>query len=227
MAETYKGWATKFLGALGAPVVDSNLLALYSIIQSEGTSINWNPLAITGAGVPGNSVGVGNFPDEVSGITATVNFLNTPGSANYPGRIVAPLKTGNGHQAILGFDATGSWTNSKVALQFFNTISGGGGPTIAQIGNDPLLADPGHGLGDPGGVSGSVGAVFGVPSLDTGLAAIGHFFGILADGKTWIRVGEIIGGVLLIALAFGLVNKDIFSSIPGKSLVNATMEAVT
>lgn len=211
--ETYEGWTKKFLSALGAPANNENLAAIYSIILSESTTIHWNPLAITGAGAPGNSVGVGNFTSEAEGIRETVNFLNTPGAQDYPGRIVKPLQAGNGRQALAGFDQTGSWTNSKFALASYPNILA----NIKTFGDPvryPLHADPGVGEGDIGSVSSALGDILPTPDIDplAGLAAIGHFFSLLAEGSTWVRIGEVLGGTILLALAFGIVNQDIYHS---------------
>lgn len=234
MPETYEGWTRKFLSALGAPAAPSNLAAIYAIIASEGTSITWNPLAITGAGVPGNSVGVGNFPDEATGIRETINFLHTNGAQDYPGRIVKPLQVGNGRAAMQGFDATGAWTGSKKAFDIFNQIAKGGFPqtggdqgigNLNYYGARPLLADPGHGQGDIGSAKGGITDVLGIPNPLSGLEAIGHFFAVLGQGSTWVRIGEILGGIILFAFAVGVLRNDIYAPArEGAGLVKRAME---
>ncbi len=227
MGETWSGWSHKFLSALGAPANPSNLACLYAIIESEGTSITWNPLAITGAGVPGNSVGVGNFPDEATGIRETVNFLNTNGAQDYPGRIVHPLQVGDGARALHGFDLTGAWAGDfPGAYSLYKNFTDGTYSDVEKvIGSSPLLADPGHGQGDIGATSGAITDVLGVPNPLSGLEAIGHFFAVLGEGSTWVRIGEILGGTILLAFAFGIARNDIYAPIRGgTSLVKRATE---
>jgi len=214
--ETYNGWTKKFLSALGAPATHDNLVCIYAVIQSESTSIHWNPLAITGAGVPGNSVGVGNFDDEVTGIAATVNFLSANGPQNYPGNIVHPLQTGNGQQAFAGFVHTGAWTgilNSRWSDIWYRDYDDA--HLQAAVGSSPLLADPGHGEGDIGAVQDitpvpTISTVFdAVNSLIGTFTDVAHFFAILGKGETWVRIGEVVGALFLFAIAVKMVNDDI------------------
>jgi hypothetical protein len=217
MPETWGSWSTKFLKALGAPASKENLACLYAIIGHEGTKFTWNPLAISGGGSGSNSSGVGNFPDEATGIRNTVNFLNTPGAQDYPGRIVKPLQTGDGLKALHGIDATGAWSGdfpgAYDSYNLFVKDSSATGP----YGNSPLLADPGHGAGDIGAASGSITDVLGVPNPLSGLEAIGHFFSILGEGSTWVRVGEVMGGVIILAFAFGILRNDIYAPVKAGS----------
>jgi hypothetical protein len=76
---TREKWATEFLKELGAPVTMANLHALVSWIQAEGGDASWNPLNTTldaDGATEYNWVGVKNYPDFATGITATVETLN-------------------------------------------------------------------------------------------------------------------------------------------------------
>lgn len=212
MGETYNGWTTKFLQALGAPANKENLACIYAVIDGEGTQYHWNPLAIDG-GTLGNSSGVGNFPDEKTGIMETVNFLNTQGANNYPGLIVKPLQTGDGATAIQGIDKSGAWGSSKNDLVTYAQLMNGQ-RNIDTVGKLLLPSDPNPGASAEGAVKGDVGSVLGVnvPDPLAGLAAIGHFFSVLSTGSTWVRVGEVLGGVIILAFAIGIMRNDIYTT---------------
>lgn len=234
MAETWGGWTTKFLHAIGAPVTDSNYAAIYAVIAHEGTSITWNPLAITGAGTPGNSVGVGNFADEATGIKETVNFLSAVGAQDYPGRILVPLRGGNGRLALSGFDATGAWSGDFPGAYDSYTLYLNDSKPDGPYGHSPLLADPGHGQGDIGAVE---DITPGIPTISDVLdsingllgafKAVGEFFGELLKEQTWVRIGEILGGVLILGLAISLVNKDIYGKVGDSGVASLAKKAAT
>lgn len=236
MAETFKGWADKFLAALGAPSSIGTRAAVYAIIQGEYTQFHWNPLAISGGGTGANSSGVGNFPSESAGINATVAFLNTPGPNDYPGRIVAPLRAGLGVNAIQGFDASGAWSGDfPAAIGTFQTAVS----NPAQYDGRLLPADPantgslaGSAIPElfPGSTAVGVTGVGNlVPNLNplTGIEAIGAFFAILTRRETWIRFGELLAGVILVGVALTLAGRDLaLSSVPGGAVVDKLAGAV-
>lgn len=72
-------WENAVLAALGAPESEANVRALTLWAQSEGTEPAWNnPLATTldaHGGTPVNDAGVRQYPDEPSGVAATVDTL--------------------------------------------------------------------------------------------------------------------------------------------------------
>jgi hypothetical protein len=88
-------FALALLNALGAPTTAANESSINSWISHEGTAAKNNPLATTQK-EPGstsfNSVGVQNYPNINSGITATVTTLN---NGRY-GDILMMLKAGRG-----------------------------------------------------------------------------------------------------------------------------------
>lgn len=58
--------------------------------------------------------------------------------------------------------------------------------------------------------------------------AIAHFFSILLQGATWVRIGEILGGSLLLVLAIRLANADIYGSkTTASSLVKSVAKVAT
>jgi peptidoglycan hydrolase CwlO-like protein len=85
----YGAWATAFLGAIGAPVSHSNLVALVAWQSAEGTDATYNPLATTYR-MPGstdfNSVGVQNYSSLAQGLDAIHRTL---------------LASGHGYEQIL------------------------------------------------------------------------------------------------------------------------------
>lgn len=79
----------------------------------------------------------------------------------------------------------------------------------------PLLSGSSNVKGDAGpGTNTVTGSLAG----DSGLSAVGHFFGILTTGATWIRVGEVVGGLLLLIVTYKIVNEDLsFSDLMGSN----------
>ncbi|MDQ3209970.1 MAG: hypothetical protein M3Q20_02150 [Actinomycetota bacterium] len=77
-ARTYEGWATAFLGRLGAPPCDENLLIVVTWETSESTSAAYNPLATT-HDMPGatdmNTVGVKHYVSLGQGLDASRDTL--------------------------------------------------------------------------------------------------------------------------------------------------------
>jgi len=74
----YGAWAAEFLQTLGAPVCQSNLIAMVAWQSSEGTTASWNPLATTlsaDGATDFNGVGVKNYPSLAIGLAATVDTL--------------------------------------------------------------------------------------------------------------------------------------------------------
>lgn len=211
-AETYEGWTRKFLSALGAPPTNENLAAIYSIIAQEGSTFTWNPLAISGAGTGANSSGVGNLPDEATGITATVNFLNTAGANDYPGRIVAPLRSGNGRQALSGIDASGAWAGDfpnaySLYTEYLGALPATGARPLPSQQDIGAAQDATPLIPSPGAVVGAVTNP--LDSIASVLGSVGHFFSLLTQGSTWVRIGEILGGIIILYFAYNILSKDI------------------
>jgi hypothetical protein len=161
------------------------------------------------------------MPDETTGIIKTVNFLHAPGNQDYPGRVVAPLQKGDGLGALHGMDLTGAWSGDFPAAYDSYNLFVKDAAADGPYGHSPLLADPGHGAGDIGAAKGGITDVLGIPNPLSGLEAIGHFFALLGQGATWVRIGEILGGAILFAFAVGLFRNDVYLSVnTGRGLVN-------
>lgn len=91
-------FARRLLEVLGAPATELNLRFLLGWMARENTTAAWNPLATTQP-APGatmfNSVGVRNYPDEATGVQATVTTLR---NGFYP-NILDALANGRGDLA--------------------------------------------------------------------------------------------------------------------------------
>ncbi len=82
---TFERWATAFLGALGAPVCDQDLVLVVTWETAESTMARYNPLATTYA-LPGatffNTVGVKDYVSFAQGVEASRDTL-LGGSASF------------------------------------------------------------------------------------------------------------------------------------------------
>ena len=95
-------WIKAVLSGLGAPATAANVDSMMDWISHEsvfpggnGEGGKWNPLNTTqteSGSTSYNSVGVQNYPDEQTGINATIQTLN---NGNY-GDILMMLKSGQG-----------------------------------------------------------------------------------------------------------------------------------
>jgi hypothetical protein len=137
-------FAGALLDALGAPNNDSTLGFLVAWMAREGTSAANNPLATTEP-APGatdfNSVGVKNYPDEATGVQATVATLE----GGYPG-IVGDLRAGDGGAAGQEHAELSKWSGGG-----YDTI-GAGGPNAPipqgdHMSGESWLSSFGQGVG--------------------------------------------------------------------------------
>jgi hypothetical protein len=89
----------RVLAGIGAPINQINLGVLAAWQKAEGGSSSWNPFNTTQS-APGaksyNSVGVRNYPDETTGVNATVATLQN----GYYKPILSALKASNPDAAI-------------------------------------------------------------------------------------------------------------------------------
>lgn len=89
---TFPGWDRKLLIALGADARPEQLRFIRAWQHAEGGTAHFNPLNTTYK-LPGattyNSVGVRNYPDELSGLAAHLLTLRLP----YYARLVAAIRS--------------------------------------------------------------------------------------------------------------------------------------
>jgi len=107
----YGAWAAQFLQTLGAPVCQSNLIAMVAWQSAEGTTAAWNPLATTlpaDGATDFNGVGVKNYPSLAVGLAATVDTLRYGLTDDGYGPVVAAL------QACAPPDATAAAINQSL-----------------------------------------------------------------------------------------------------------------
>jgi murein DD-endopeptidase MepM/ murein hydrolase activator NlpD len=138
-----KTWAAQLLGALGAPVNDSNITALTTWQSREGghwnNSASFNPLNTTldmGNSQSMNSVGVKRYNSWDEGVQATVNTL-TGASANSRGysAIVDALRSGASTETILSAVSNSAWVTGKTGQNSYKGFKGGGTPGAPGIPN--------------------------------------------------------------------------------------------
>lgn len=105
---TYEGWAAAFLGRLGVPACDENLLVVVTWETAESTAAAFNPLATT-RDMPDatdlNAVGVKRYVSVSQGLDASRDTL-VLGAESY------------GYEAIL--DALGSCRSAAVTARAIN-----------------------------------------------------------------------------------------------------------
>lgn len=163
---TEKEYFTAWLTALGLPVTQSNLNALYSVSQYEGQNNYYNPLnAVQKA--PGsknwNSVGVQMYPDFATGVKASAQlFSGTPWVG-----VRQALAQGNDTNAILNafakvyqtWGSSGDFTRS-INPDWANRSIGPGAATgvaMAQDNTDSTsnytVSATDHSQGPPPGVT--------------------------------------------------------------------------
>jgi hypothetical protein len=91
----YGQWAPLFLGEIGAPTCQDNLVAMVAWQLNEGTSADWNPLATTYF-MPGsssfNSFSVRDYASLAQGLTATRLTLEKGSSSYLYKPIIASLR---------------------------------------------------------------------------------------------------------------------------------------
>lgn len=180
------------LRALHAPVTHANLAALEAWHQHELSIDRWNPFNTT-LGEPGavstNSVGVKSYPNEQTGLRATISTLKMPA---YRG-IVAALRKGNNPNAVGAAVGASPWGTPTF------TVGGGGGGGIisgAESAGSSLL----HGItGIPGDVTGAASSA---------ASSVG---GVIIDGL--FRLVFVGVGLVLIVLGllqlFGVKKEDV------------------
>lgn len=95
------------------------------------------------------------------------------------------------------------------------------GPYGKQTAANAALKSMGGGPGSlPSQIHNAQGP--GLPSPLGGLAAIGDFFGRLSEGSTWIRVGEVVLGLILLAVGVARITH----AVPAATKIAKTVGAV-
>lgn len=132
--QSQKEWATSLLGALGAPVSDSNVSALVTWSRFEGghfaNSARFNPLNTT-LDRPGatamNSVGVKRYLTWEQGLDATVSTLlgNRSKERGYSA-IVDALRSDAGTSAVLSAVNQSAWVHGEGKASNYKFPRGGG-----------------------------------------------------------------------------------------------------
>lgn len=102
-------WGRSLLASAHLPHTRCNLAAVGGWIRAEGSDPSWHNLLDTTEREPGswsvNSVGVQAYPDEATGLRATVTTLNN----GYYGPILAALRAGDDAQAVASAVANSPW----------------------------------------------------------------------------------------------------------------------
>lgn len=77
------------------------------------------------------------------------------------------------------------------------------------------------------GVAGTAkSAASSLPNPLTGVNAVGDFFNRLTEGNTWVRVGEVLAGVLLLYLGLNATFRDTAAGSAVKSTTNTAKKGV-
>lgn len=116
-------WATDLLRLANWPRTKSNLVALVAWLAAEGTEAKWNPLATTKPW-PGatnfNSVGVKNYADLASGLSATLDTLRDSGHGY--GGIRRRLRIGAWPRSTLRAVERSDWGTGGLAVQIVDDV---------------------------------------------------------------------------------------------------------
>lgn len=234
-------WEIALLKLTGSPTTSANIAFLNGWFIREhghelGTMYANNPFFTTAGGgysagkftagmyptiqgVNGNTISI--FPDVATGLVATVATMQS-----YP-NILAALQSGNPQGYANGPNGGNfsrellHWSGSGYG-GFANGPSIPYGPNLGRDVPEGIIAGGNKGLGAGftssiegsvgGAVSGVTGAVGGAVSATE---AIGKFLGKLGDPNTWLRIGEVVAGGLLVGLALYLIAKDLGLPVPG------------
>jgi len=224
------------LDGINAPTTDPNVVGMLAWDMAEGRTAMFNLLDTTlktadSTPLPGNSAGVQEYPNWDAGVNATVQTLQ-----NYGG-ILTALRQQQGPQALAKAVGASPWgTSGSLISQVAAGWGNGKGAGVIQSIGYGGSAVPGAGGGDLGsglvglatGAAGAAWGAFGAP-IAWG-EALAKFLGQLLDRKTWIRFGEIIGGLVLglgglIVLAKALGADSAVAGVAGKVAPIAALAA--
>lgn len=208
-------YAKDVLGSLGVPASDSNVLTLVIWNMYEGghylNKARYN-LFNTTLDAPGaksiNKVGVKAYPDYTAGVIATRDTLNEPryaqvrallaGSAP-PAQVLRAL----GDAGWIGAGKHYTEPNATTIAQARKLAGLPVGANEGDLGAKPLDL-PGEGIAK--NAAGALGGALG----------IGDLVGALLSGKTWVRVIEIVAGLVASVLGLVMIAKDLTGvSVPG------------
>lgn len=207
------------LDGINAPTTDPNVVGMLAWAKAEGSTAKFNLLDTTlktadSTPLPGNSAGVQEYPNWDAGVNATVQTLQ-----NYGG-ILTALRQQQGPQALAKAVGASPWGTSGSLISQVAAGWGNGKGAGAWHGA-AAVAD---GLDDAGAAWGAFGAPIAWGE------ALAKFLGQLLDRKTWIRFGEIIGGLVLglgglIVLAKALGADSAVAGVAGKVAPIAALAA--
>jgi len=238
-ANSRGSFATAVLAGIGAPVNTETMTVLMAQMRVENTSSAFNPMATT-QGAPGatnaNSVGVKNYPDFNTGVSATVQTLMNGYYDNY----IAGLRAGNQENANqIVSDAAqdlNTWGSGGVAvlslvdstrgnLGYYTGLPigasdsgnpGGSGASAESTGLSLPTPIPGINI-DPFNILGNaaknpLGALAGIYQVFAktfGFADSALKF--LTNVHTWVRFGMLLAGAALVAMAWGIYKDGLVS----------------
>jgi hypothetical protein len=225
-------FAQAVLAAIGAPATKSNVDFITTWAAAEGghwhNTARYNPLNVTqpepgsvGTGTQGN---IQAFTSPQEGVAATATTIKA-----YPG-LVTFFKQGDADPATLvGVVAAGGWGGtSTAAVQSYAKWLGGFFNVPAST-YDHLLFDRGPkgpvSTGGPGfvdvlkGTVGQVGSAAGaaagaVPGISTiadAVGVLGKAASWLSSRHNWIRVLEVVGGIIGLVVALFFLSDDLRS----------------
>lgn len=210
-------WAVAQLRYMGLPVTVSNVAFLTGWQRIEGgnwsNTASYNPLNTTlrapgSKAIPNNLAGVQSYTSWNQGIQATAATLQS-----YPA-IMAGLSAGDGATADLSGSFSGDlsrWSGGGYSVVPPASVSG---PQVAQL--DASFGQIAKGIiggliaGGASGLSLGNQAAGGASGVVNGLDEVGSFFSSLGKGITWIRILEVVGGLVLLGVGVYLYAKVAF-----------------
>lgn len=136
-------WVTGILNGIGAPVTATNIKALevwHQFEQSGASNNPFNTTLTTGTSTSYNSVGVQNYPDESTGVAATVQTLNQSNMSGIKTALVNGESLASIEAAInaspWGTHISSGAQNGNTALNSTpNASSSAGGTSASDCGN--------------------------------------------------------------------------------------------
>lgn len=212
---TAQVYANDILDGIHAPKTDGNIRLLVAWMGGEGTTARFNPLATTqpaNGATTFNSVGVKNYPDYSTGVSATVQTLQ---NGYYPG-IVNDLRKGNvppeqiiqNNQKEFATWGTGAGLVGRVlATTPGGNNNGGGGGGFSPLGflegagKTAILAGEGVGGAAIGIIPGVGSSISGILGLDDAAKKVVYAASIMGGGLT------ILVGLILVGVDLGIAGK--------------------
>lgn len=206
---------------LAVPDTPDNEAAFLTWFNAEqppnGPNAPFNPLNVQDSAWPLNASGQSIYPDWSTGVHSTANVIRQPNMSG----ILTALELGNNAPAVLTAIQDSPWAGGHYGGQLPGELSStlsnwdtlANGIVAGQSATNQQI------LTDPGGVGGLISGnnpVSGVAHALTGwtdaIVKVGGYavsaLKFLTDPHSWVRIGMVLGGVALIAVAYGIINKD-------------------